>query len=74
MMHLRESQANRRIDVTKLAKLRQRIGMSQADLCRATGIMQSNLSRYETGKLPRAYSTLKKLATALGVTVEELIK
>ena len=44
---------------TKLAELRRRTGMSQNELSHATGIRQSRVSEFETGRIPTANMTLK---------------
>ena len=50
--------------------------MSQVELSRATGIKQSRISEFETGRIPTANMTLKTatiLAEALNVHAEELL-
>ena len=61
---------------TRLAELRGRTGMSQVELSRATGIKQSRISEFETGRIPTANMTLKTatiLAEALNVHAEDLL-
>lgn len=60
-----------------LAELRERKGMSQSELSKASGISVRTIQAYEQGarKLSGAsYDNLKKLSDALGVTIEELVK
>lgn len=58
-----------------LAALRMRHGLSQKALCDATGLLQPHLSRLENGKVPNPDSaTLERLASALGVTMDEVMK
>ena len=60
-----------------LAELRERKGMSQSQLSKASGISVRTIQAYEQGarKLSGAsYDNLKKLSDALGVTIEELVK
>ena len=61
---------------TKLAELRRKKGMSQLELSHATGIKQSRISEFETGRIPTANMTLKtavSLANALNVHAEDLL-
>ncbi len=61
---------------TRLAELRRKTGMSQVELSRATGIKQSRISEFETGRIPAANMTLKTaaiLAKALDAHAEELL-
>jgi len=64
------------IDVGRaIKKLRERNGMTQGDIARATGLERSYVSRLEGGKInyPRL-KTVYKLAHALGVSVDEFVK
>jgi len=50
--------------------------LSQIELSHATGIKQSRISEFETGRIPTANMTLKTavtLAEALGVHAEDLL-
>ena len=61
---------------TGLAELRRKQGMSQLELSHATGIKQSRISEFETGRIPTANMTLKTavtLAAALNVHAEDLL-
>ena len=61
---------------TKLAELRRRTGMSQNELSHATGLRQSRISEFETGRIPTANMTLKTavcLAKALNAHAEDLL-
>ena len=60
-----------------LGELRERKGMSQSDLAKASDISVRTIQAYEQGarKLNGAsYDTLRKLSDALGVSVDELVK
>ena len=62
---------------TKLAELRRRTGMSQNELSHATGIRQSRISEFETGRYSTANMSLKtaaNLARALGAHAEDLLE
>lgn len=51
----------------ELRKLRLEKGITLLQLSAMTGIAQPNLSRIETGKVDARYSTLARIARALGV-------
>ena len=48
-------------------------GMTASNLATAGGIAQSYLSDIETGKKPGSAKALKRVATALGIAVDDLI-
>ena len=61
----------------KLAELRKQRGLSQRKLAAAAGISRSKIERIEYGKNEIGKISLsfaKRLADALGVTMEELLK
>lgn len=59
----------------RVTALRERLGLSQAELCRRSGVSRSHLSMIESGdRVQLAGLTLGKLATGLGVTIEELLR
>jgi transcriptional regulator with XRE-family HTH domain len=47
-------------------------GLSLEDLARESGVSESNISRIETHKQTPRPSTMRKLAAALNVSVEDL--
>ncbi len=51
----------------ELRKLRTEQGITLSQLSAMTGIAQPNLSRIESGKVDARYSTLARIARALGV-------
>lgn len=53
-----------------LRTVRERRGMSQADLSKASGLHRSHLSRLEHGACNPRYHTLTKLRHGLGSLVE----
>lgn len=55
-----------------LRALRQRIGLSQADLAEEIKVSQSHIAQLESGKRFPSAQTLEKLASALGVEAFEL--
>ena len=48
-------------------------GMTASNLATQSGIVQSYLSDIETGKKPGSIKALKRIATALGIAVDDLI-
>ena len=52
--------------------LRRRYGLTQEELAKKAGIARVTLARIEAGSVDPAASTLRKLAAALGVTVDVL--
>ena len=47
-------------------------GLSQVDLWQLSGVHHVTIARIETGKTQASLSTIRKLATALGVQITEL--
>lgn len=56
-----------------LRELRLKLGLSQADLERITGIDANTFSRYERGVVTPSVEVAQTIARALGVTVDELL-
>lgn len=48
--------------------------MSQGDICRKLGVDRAYISNVESGNKNPTLSTITKLAKALGVSVDELLK
>ena len=59
----------------KIKKLRQRLGLSQDDFARKADVPYTTLTKVETGviKKPSVF-VVSKIAKALSVDIEELIK
>jgi len=57
-----------------LRKIRLEKKMSQGDICRALGVDRGYISNLETGKRNPTLSTIKRIADALGVPVDRLLK
>jgi transcriptional regulator with XRE-family HTH domain len=57
-----------------LAKIRKEKGMTQEALANKVGVLNTSICNYETGIREPGLETLKKLATALEVTVDELLR
>lgn len=61
------------VDVEKVRKLRERKVMAIGDLAEKANVGRNTISRIEHGH-PARPSTLRKIAAALGVEPEELVK
>jgi transcriptional regulator with XRE-family HTH domain len=62
------------IDGSQLKRLRRQRALSQQDIERMTGVAQSTISRLEANQRPARPSTLRKLAGALGVEPQDLMR
>jgi DNA-binding XRE family transcriptional regulator len=62
------------LSAPSLARLRLAQGWSQAELARRAGTSQSYVARLERGHIDPQLSTLRKLASVLGVSIEVLEK
>lgn len=60
--------------MVRIKELRKQKGMTQEALAAFTGINRVSIAKYETGKTTPSLNTAEKLAAALGVTVDELLK
>jgi DNA-binding XRE family transcriptional regulator len=58
---------------TPLAFWRKKRGLTQAALAKATGVAQGFLSEIEAGQKPGTTATLRKIADALRITVDDLL-
>jgi transcriptional regulator with XRE-family HTH domain len=58
----------------KLKRLREQRGLSQEQLAERAGISRTYLARLETARQDPRLSTLEKLAKALRVKVQDLVK
>lgn len=61
-------------DATGLAVLRLRRGWSQRTLADAIGVKQPHIARLESGENDPSLGTMRKLAAALGVTIEDIVR
>lgn len=57
-----------------LAALRFRRGWTQRDLADAIGVKQPHIARLESGQNDPSLATMRRLAAALGVPVEEIVR
>lgn len=60
--------------VTNLRAIRERRGLTQAELSRLARIHRVTIAKYEAGKVAPTLGSAERLAEALGVTVDELLK
>ena len=56
-----------------LSELRKNKGISQEELAKALGVSQGAISAYETGRWEPSIQTIKKMASILECTVDELL-
>jgi len=56
----------------RIKNLRISAGLTQEELAQRIGVKKQNISRYENGRVEPNIRTAKKIADALGVTIEEM--
>ena len=59
--------------ISKLAEVRKSKGLSQAKLAEKSGVHRVTIARFETGASTITAATARKLASALGVAVDDII-
>ena len=57
-----------------IKRIREQKEMSQGDICRAVGLDRAQMSNIEAGKGNPTLATIERIAQALGVTSDELLK
>lgn len=57
-----------------IKRIREQKKMSQGDICRSLGFDRAQMSNIEGGKGNPTLATIEKIANALGVSADELIK
>jgi transcriptional regulator with XRE-family HTH domain len=62
------------VDVRKLRELRERRALSLRELSALSGVNYNSIWRIEAGRTGAQPRTVRKLAAALGVEPEELVK
>ena len=60
--------------VNNLKMIREKRGLTQARLSEMTGVSRINIIRYENQEINPGLESVIKIARALGVTVDELIR
>lgn len=58
--------------VPRLKELREKAFLTQADLASKSGVAEVTINRLEQGHHSARFSTIRRLAEALGVTPEDL--
>jgi len=56
-----------------IRRTRCKLGITQETLSKKVGVGRSLISKIETGESDGSLQTLKKIATALGVTINDLL-
>ena len=57
-----------------IKRIREQKNMSQGDICREVGFDRAQMSNIEAGKGNPTLATIEKIARALSVTSDELLK
>ena len=57
-----------------IKSIREQKKMSQGDICRALGFDRAQMSNIESGKGNPTLATIEKIAQALGIASDELLK
>jgi mRNA interferase RelE/StbE len=60
--------------MARLAEVRQLKGMTQEQLAAVSGVHRVTIARIETGEASPLAETLKRLADALGVAMDDLME
>lgn len=60
--------------IANLREIRKARGMTQEQLAKATGIHRVTIAKYEAQNVDPTIENAERLASALGVTVDELIE
>ena len=58
----------------RIRELRMRVGLTQAQLAKKSGLLQSQVSMIETGDRGLSVKTADKIAQALGITLNALFE
>lgn len=61
------------VKISKLAAVRKAKGLTQRKLSFLSGVPRVSIARYETGKVSPNARALERLATALGVRMDDLV-
>jgi DNA-binding XRE family transcriptional regulator len=63
------------LESNKVKKLREKLGLSQEKLARLADVSNNTIINIESGKQTNpTIETVKKIADALGVSIEDLVK
>ena len=58
----------------RIKEIREQVGMTQAELSEKSGLSQEHISRIENGKFTPNVKTADRIASALGVTLMDILK
>ena len=58
----------------RIKEIRERVGMTQVELSEISGISQEHISRIENGKFTPGLGTAERIARAMGVALNDLLK
>jgi transcriptional regulator with XRE-family HTH domain len=58
----------------RLARIREERGLTQKEVARRTGLIQTLVSDYERGRLRLAADMIVRFSVALGITTDELLQ
>jgi len=58
----------------RLARIRKERGLTQKEVAKRTGLIQTLVSDYERGRLRLAADMIVRFAVALGITTDELLR
>jgi len=63
------------VESNKIKRLREKLGLSQEKLARLADVSNNTIVNIESGKQQNpTVETIKKIANALGVSIEDLVK
>lgn len=63
------------VESNRIKRLREKLGLSQEKLARLADVSNNTIINIEAGKQQNpTVETIKKIANALGVSIEELVK
>ncbi|MEX2340952.1 MAG: helix-turn-helix transcriptional regulator [Candidatus Paceibacterota bacterium] len=63
------------VESIRVKRLREKLGLSQEKLARLADVSNNTIINIESGKQQNpTVETIKKIANALGVSIEELVK
>ncbi|MFA5643133.1 MAG: helix-turn-helix transcriptional regulator [Candidatus Paceibacterota bacterium] len=57
-----------------MKRIRLEKGMTQGDICRKLGLDRAYISNLESGKKNPTLATIEKIAKALGINIDELMR
>lgn len=61
-------------DIARLAEVRKEHGFTQSRLAEVSGVHRVTIARIETGEVSPKAETLKRLADAMGVLIDDVVE